>query len=142
MSHDWAAELLQAVAPRGALRLGDAAARVPHAPDKAALLAATAQLQERLAELQEALHADGRHALLLVLQGRDASGKDGTIKKVMGALNPVGVRVTAFGPALTLPYSPAFRATLRACLGQRPQPSWGATIEALASLPRRRIDER
>jgi PPK2 family polyphosphate:nucleotide phosphotransferase len=102
VSHDWAAELLQAVEPRGALRLGDSAARVPHAPDKAALLAATAQLQERLAELQEALHADGRHALLLVLQGRDASGKDGTIKKVMGALNPVGVRVTAFGPPTPL----------------------------------------
>ncbi|SUS06719.1 Anhydro-N-acetylmuramic acid kinase [uncultured Defluviicoccus sp.] len=42
-----------------------------------------------------------------------------------------GTRATAFGPALTLPYSPAFRAALRACLGQRPQPSWQATIEAL-----------
>lgn len=42
-----------------------------------------------------------------------------------------GVRAEAFGPALTLPYSPAFRAELRACLGQRPQPSWQATIEAL-----------
>ncbi|MBU6367895.1 MAG: polyphosphate kinase 2 family protein [Gemmatimonadetes bacterium] len=102
MSHDWAKGVLRQVDPTGPVRLTDAAARVPGVPDKGVLLSATAQLQERLAELQEALHADGRHALLLVLQGRDASGKDGTIKKVMGALNPIGVRVAAFGPPTPL----------------------------------------
>jgi PPK2 family polyphosphate:nucleotide phosphotransferase len=94
--------LLRPVDPGAPVRLGDAAARHPDAPDKGTLLEATARLQERLAELQEALHADGRHAVLLVLQGRDASGKDGTIKKVMGALNPIGVRVAAFGPPTPL----------------------------------------
>jgi len=99
---DWAMALLRPVDPGAPVRLGDAAARHPDAPDKGTLLEATARLQERLAELQEALHADGRHAVLLVLQGRDASGKDGTIKKVMGALNPIGVRVAAFGPPTPL----------------------------------------
>jgi PPK2 family polyphosphate:nucleotide phosphotransferase len=51
---------------------------------------------ERLAELQERLYAEGRRALLVVLQGRDAAGKDGTIKHVLSGLNPQGVAVTAF----------------------------------------------
>ena len=52
--------------------------------------------QEELATLQEMLHAARDQALLIVLQGIDAGGKDGTIKHVMGAFNPQGVQVTAF----------------------------------------------
>src|ERR1700716_2458681 len=51
---------------------------------------------ELLADLQERLYAEGRDALLVVLQGLDASGKDGTIKHVVTGLNPQGVAVTAF----------------------------------------------
>src|ERR1700716_1216623 len=51
---------------------------------------------ERLADLQERLYAEGRDALLVVLQGLDASDKDGTIKHVVTGLNPQGVAVTAF----------------------------------------------
>ena len=51
---------------------------------------------DRLATLQEMLYATGERSLLLVLQGLDTSGKDGTIKHVAGAMNPVGVRVTSF----------------------------------------------
>ena len=51
---------------------------------------------ERLADLQARLYAEGRRALLVVLQGLDASGKDGTIKHVMSGLNPQGVSVTSF----------------------------------------------
>jgi PPK2 family polyphosphate:nucleotide phosphotransferase len=50
----------------------------------------------RLAELQERLYAEGRQALLVVLQGLDAAGKDGTIAHVMSGVNPQGVSVTAF----------------------------------------------
>ena len=50
----------------------------------------------RLNELQELLYADGRHALLVVLQGMDTSGKDGAIEHVAGAFNPQGVSVTSF----------------------------------------------
>jgi PPK2 family polyphosphate:nucleotide phosphotransferase len=51
----------------------------------------------RIAELQQVLYADARYALLVVLQGRDASGKDGTIRKVFSAVNPQGCAVTSFG---------------------------------------------
>jgi PPK2 family polyphosphate:nucleotide phosphotransferase len=50
----------------------------------------------QLAELQERLYAEGTRSLLVVLQGLDAAGKDGTIKHVMRCLNPQGVSVTSF----------------------------------------------
>jgi PPK2 family polyphosphate:nucleotide phosphotransferase len=50
----------------------------------------------RLAELQDRLWAEGRHRVLVVLQGIDAAGKDGTIQHVMEAFNPQGCRVAAF----------------------------------------------
>ena len=49
-----------------------------------------------LAELQQRLYADGRWALLVVLQGMDASGKDGVISHVMTGLNPQGCSVHPF----------------------------------------------
>lgn len=51
---------------------------------------------ERLRELQRLLVADGRHALLVVLQAMDTGGKDGTIRHVMSGLNPAGCAVTSF----------------------------------------------
>src|SRR5882724_3166990 len=51
---------------------------------------------ERLRELQERLHADGRWAILIVLQAMDAAGKDGVIKHVMSGLNPQGCMVHPF----------------------------------------------
>ena len=84
------------------IKLGSKAARVDGPVDKTALEAATQGLLTRLSALQAAFHADGRHALLLVLQGRDASGKDGVIKTVYGAFNPTGVQVAAFGPPTPL----------------------------------------
>jgi PPK2 family polyphosphate:nucleotide phosphotransferase len=57
---------------------------------------ATEEQVERIADLQRVLYADARYALLIVLQGRDASGKDGTIRKVFTAVNPQGCSVAAF----------------------------------------------
>jgi PPK2 family polyphosphate:nucleotide phosphotransferase len=51
---------------------------------------------KRLQELQEVLWAEGKHALLIVLQAMDAGGKDGTIKHVMRGVNPQGCQVTSF----------------------------------------------
>jgi PPK2 family polyphosphate:nucleotide phosphotransferase len=51
---------------------------------------------ERLRELQDVLWAEGKHALLIVLQAMDAGGKDGTIKQVMRGANPQGCHVTSF----------------------------------------------
>jgi len=53
------------------------------------------QLDE-LIKLQNLLHAESRRALLVILQGMDTSGKDGTISHVMSGLNPIGVQVKAF----------------------------------------------
>lgn len=54
------------------------------------------RLREELLELQGLLYADDRYALLVVLQGMDASGKDGTIRHVMSGLSPLGCQVTPF----------------------------------------------
>lgn len=80
------------------VKLGTGAATLDDAPEKAVFEAGLSVLLERLSVLESAFHADKRWALLLVLQGRDASGKDGTIRSVYGAFNPVGVRVASFGP--------------------------------------------
>ncbi|MGV0872241.1 polyphosphate kinase 2 family protein [Mycolicibacterium sp. XJ879] len=61
-----------------------------------------ASLSERLADLQALLYAnwkanDDQRSVLLVLQGMDAAGKGGIVKHVVGAVNPMGVRYTAFG---------------------------------------------
>jgi PPK2 family polyphosphate:nucleotide phosphotransferase len=50
----------------------------------------------RLAALQAALGAEGTRALLIVLQGRDACGKDGTVRRVFSGLNPAYAGVTSF----------------------------------------------
>ncbi len=51
---------------------------------------------QQLANLHELLYAESRRALLIVLQGMDAAGKDGTIKHVMSGVNPQGCSVTSF----------------------------------------------
>ena len=51
---------------------------------------------DRLFALQEKLYAEGRQALLVVLQAMDTGGKDGTIKHVFSGVNPSGCRVTSF----------------------------------------------
>jgi PPK2 family polyphosphate:nucleotide phosphotransferase len=51
---------------------------------------------DRLSVLQYLLYAEAQRSLLVVLQGIDAGGKDGTIRHVMSGLNPQGVRVTPF----------------------------------------------
>ena len=81
------------------IRLDDADARVKGGRKRTeeALERAAAEQVDRIAELQRVLYADGRHALLIVLQGRDASGKDGTIRKVFTAVNPQGCTVASFG---------------------------------------------
>jgi PPK2 family polyphosphate:nucleotide phosphotransferase len=52
---------------------------------------------KKLDPLQELLYAEHKHKLLIVLQGMDSSGKDGTIRRVFEGVNPQGVRVAHFG---------------------------------------------
>ena len=58
--------------------------------------AAFAAESAELAELQERVNAEGTRAVVLLLQGMDTCGKDGTVKHVVGQLNPAGIRVTSF----------------------------------------------
>jgi PPK2 family polyphosphate:nucleotide phosphotransferase len=60
---------------------------------------AEAELAEdvaRVATLQEALYAQNRHSVLVVLQGMDTSGKDGVLRHVFSGINPQGCHVTSF----------------------------------------------
>src|SRR5690242_14368692 len=54
------------------------------------------RLAARIGELQEILHADASQALLIVLQGMDTSGKDGTSRHVLQSVNPTGVETANF----------------------------------------------
>ncbi|HET8906300.1 MAG TPA: PPK2 family polyphosphate kinase [Ktedonobacterales bacterium] len=56
----------------------------------------TKMLEARLAHQQELLFGAGSHSVLIVLQGMDTAGKDGTIKQVMSAINPTGCHVWSF----------------------------------------------
>ena len=55
-----------------------------------------AELATRMEDLQRKLYADGRHKLLVVLQGMDTSGKGGAIRKAFESINPTGVHVASF----------------------------------------------
>jgi len=63
---------------------------------KEAALEETEKTIARLNELQYLMYAEHRRALLVVLQGMDGAGKDGTVRQVMRGLNPQGSRVTSF----------------------------------------------
>lgn len=68
----------------------------PKDADKENSKVAIKALLEELDELQNLLYASRQYSLLVVLQGMDASGKDGLIRDVFGNLNPQGVRVQPF----------------------------------------------
>jgi PPK2 family polyphosphate:nucleotide phosphotransferase len=88
---------LKPVDPKRPIKLDDAHAKA-RGPVKSgkALERSTEKHVKRISELQRVFYADGRYALLIVLQGRDASGKDGTIRKVFTAVNPQGCSVASF----------------------------------------------
>ena len=74
----------------------DQSTRAPEELDKKEVKEKTRQLLEKLNALQNLLYAESKHSVLVVLQGMDASGKDGVIRKVLGTMNPQGVMVTSF----------------------------------------------
>ncbi|MEM4247862.1 MAG: polyphosphate kinase 2 family protein [Candidatus Nanoarchaeia archaeon] len=63
---------------------------------KKAALKKIKKLSEQIEEMQELLYAEKKHRLLVVLQGMDTSGKDGTIRHVFEGVNPQGVKVASF----------------------------------------------
>ncbi|WP_102128197.1 polyphosphate kinase 2 family protein [Deinococcus planocerae] len=84
------------VQPGQSLSLGRWATDDDGGYDKKDARALLPELQDELARLQERLYAESKQALLVVLQARDAGGKDGTVKHVIGAFNPNGVDIANF----------------------------------------------
>ena len=78
------------------IQLQEISTRAPENVDKKAIKEKTAQILEELNQVQNLLYAESKHAVLIVLQGMDASGKDGVTKNVLGTLNPLGVQVQSF----------------------------------------------
>jgi PPK2 family polyphosphate:nucleotide phosphotransferase len=68
----------------------------PAAPDKGQAKKQISSLLGELIELQQLLYAEHKHKLLVVLQAMDTGGKDSTIRRVFGPVNPQGVRVANF----------------------------------------------
>ena len=88
---------LTPIAPGTAPSLHDAEARLPDAPSKNHLHEKLAALAPALDRLQTAMYADGKRGLLVVLQARDAGGKDGVVRNVFGLFNPQGLAIRSFG---------------------------------------------
>ena len=84
------------VEPGSKVRLADIDPGATHGHAKGAAAEDLATGLARLTDLQDRLWAEHRHKVLVVLQGIDAAGKDGTLRHVMGAFNPQGCPVTAF----------------------------------------------
>ena len=84
------------IKPGSRVRLGQFNADETYGWTKEMATGQQQQYEERLTDLQARLWAEGKRSLLIVLQGIDAAGKDGTIRHVMDAFNPQGCRVSAF----------------------------------------------
>jgi len=80
----------------GKIKLSDISTRAPKELDKEATKEKTQKILEDLDELQNLLYAENKHAVLVIIQGMDASGKDGAIRNVFGKFNPQGVQVKSF----------------------------------------------
>jgi PPK2 family polyphosphate:nucleotide phosphotransferase len=65
-------------------------------PDKQQDKQRTEQIAQRIADLQNVFYAEHSRKLLVILQGMDTAGKDGTIKGVFGKIDPLGIRSVAF----------------------------------------------
>jgi PPK2 family polyphosphate:nucleotide phosphotransferase len=84
------------VEPGSAFRLSKCAPDDTHGVSKKHAAKALPEHVEKLAALHDLLYAEHNRSLLIILQGMDASGKDGTIKHVMSGVNPQGCSVTSF----------------------------------------------
>jgi PPK2 family polyphosphate:nucleotide phosphotransferase len=89
--------------------------------DKAAGKAKRKELVERLSVLQQRLYAEHERSLLLVLQGLDASGKDGVIRQVFTGLNPQGCRAVSFKAPTSTELAHDFLWRIHAALPERGQ---------------------
>lgn len=78
------------------ISLAELSTRAPEGMDKAQTKEALQQVLVEVAELQNLLYANGKHSVLLILQGMDASGKDGVISDIFSQVNPQGIKIQSF----------------------------------------------
>jgi PPK2 family polyphosphate:nucleotide phosphotransferase len=70
--------------------------KAPKSLDKDQTKEKTKKLVQKIGEIQATLYAENKHKVLIVLQGMDASGKDGATKSLLSEINPQGARVISF----------------------------------------------
>src|SRR4029078_9906513 len=87
--------------PGRKVRLDDISAEPPRGMTREKAEQRFESLGQELSDLQDAMFGAKVNSVMVVLQGRDGAGKDGTIKHVVGCLNPRGVIVTSFGVPTT-----------------------------------------
>jgi PPK2 family polyphosphate:nucleotide phosphotransferase len=78
------------------IKLSAISTRAPKSIDKEKTKAKAEKLLVELDELQNLLIAENKHSLLVIIQGMDASGKDGALRNVFGSLNPLGISVASW----------------------------------------------
>jgi PPK2 family polyphosphate:nucleotide phosphotransferase len=110
---------LEPVAPGTTPSLGDADARLPDTPAKEKLRDRLAELGPKLDEQQTRMFAGGKRGLLVVLQARDAGGKDGVVRHVFGLFNPQGLAIRSFGVPTSAELSHDFLWRVHGAVGPR-----------------------
>jgi PPK2 family polyphosphate:nucleotide phosphotransferase len=78
------------------INLKEISTRAPKDFDKDETKVSTRKILSELNDLQNLLFAENKHSILVVVQGMDASGKDGVIRNVFTSMNPQGVNVKSF----------------------------------------------
>ena len=78
------------------ISLSDISTTGPKKIDKEQIKAETQELLSELDELQNLLYAEHKYSVLIILQGMDASGKDGLVNNVMSRMNPLGIDVKPY----------------------------------------------
>lgn len=78
------------------IKLSEISTRAPKGTDEDDIRDLTNQYCRRISQLHEILYAEGKHSLLVVLQGMDSSGKDGSTQKVFSRCSPAGISLHAF----------------------------------------------
>ena len=82
--------------PTHIYKLSRMSTTAPEHLSKPAIKAEIKELIERIREQHSMMYAQEKYSLLIVLQGMDASGKDGAIRRISRAINPLGMQIAAF----------------------------------------------
>lgn len=96
--------------------ISDISTTAPESFNKKAVNKELKSLQKQLSALQNLFYAEGKYSLLIILQGMDTSGKDGTIRRVFTSVNPQGCAVNLSNPLLKKSYCTIFfGASMQTC---------------------------